>query len=108
VNVAPSDANGQGRYEELADRVRQGLAYPGGAQSIESVQIELSLGASAVSAAGERLGATKNVLTDALADIENADSQAVAASILSLQTRLEATYVTTASLSQLSLAQYLG
>lgn len=107
LSVPSSDATSRDRYEELADRVRQGLSFPGGMQKVQDISAELSLSLSAVSSAKERHDSTKNILTDTLAGVENADTQEVAAALLEMQTRLQATYSVTATLSQLSLTQYL-
>ncbi|MET0607049.1 MAG: hypothetical protein ABWZ80_11370, partial [Beijerinckiaceae bacterium] len=72
------------------------------------IQVELAAASSALASAKERHTAMKSLLTDSLQQVERADTQEIAALILSLQTRLEATYATTATLSQLSLVQYLS
>lgn len=108
VDVAPSDSNGQERWSELTSRVREGLGFPNGMQSVSGMQMELATANSSIASAKERLTATKNVLTTSLDQIRTADPQEVTAAILSLQTRLEATYTTTALLGKLSLVNYLG
>ena len=108
VNVAPSDPNGQLRYSELSDRVRSGLGFPNNMQSVSSIQVELANANVSINSAKDRLTASKNVLTTSLDQIRTADPQEITASMLALQTRLEATYATTASLSKLSLVNYMS
>lgn len=107
LSVPSSDPTSRDRYEELADRVRQGLSFPGGMQKVQDISAELAMSLSAVNTVKERHDSTKNVLTDTLAGVENADTQEVAAALLEMQTRLQATYSVTATLSQLNLTQYL-
>ncbi|MGL4324101.1 MAG: hypothetical protein ACRCTD_08670 [Beijerinckiaceae bacterium] len=107
LSAPSSDATARDRYEELADRVRQGLSFPGGMQEVKDISAELAMSLAAINTTGERHGATKNILVDTLADVENADTQEVAAALLEMQTRLQATYSVTATLSQLSLTQFL-
>lgn len=107
ISVPASDPTGRDRYEEMADRVRQGLSFPNGMQDVRSISAEISLSLAAINTAKDRHAATKNILVDTLSDVENADTQQVAASLLEMQTRLQATYSVTATLAQLNLTQYL-
>ncbi|WP_342361511.1 hypothetical protein [Terrarubrum flagellatum] len=108
TDVAPSDPNGQERYAALTQRVGNGLSFPNNMQSVKSVQMELANSNSSINTAKDRLTATKNVIQASLDKIQNTDDQEVTASILALQTRLEATYSTTATLSGLSLTKFLS
>lgn len=108
TDVAPAVPGGQERYGELASRVREGLSFPGGMQSVAAMSIELGSASASINTAKERLTASKNVLTSSLDEVRNADPQATTAAILALQTRLEATYATTAALSRLSLVNFLS
>jgi len=108
TDVAPSDPDGKTRYAELANRVRQGLSFPDGMQSITGMSAELASANAAIKTAKDRMTASKNVLTNSLGDISTADPQETTAALLALQTRLQATYATTAALSRLSLVNYLS
>ena len=57
--------------------------------------------------AGERQSERKMMLEDLLQGIEQAPQEEVAAQILALQTRLQASLQTTAMLYQLNITQYL-
>ncbi|MGL5736073.1 MAG: hypothetical protein ACRCYS_14500, partial [Beijerinckiaceae bacterium] len=107
ISVPTSDTSARDRYEELADRVRQGLSFPNGMQSVRDISAEISMALASINSASERHTATKNILVDAVSDVENADTQAVAATLLEMQTRLQATYSVTATLAQINLTQYL-
>jgi len=57
--------------------------------------------------ARERHQAAGAILQGSLGDIEDAPAEEVAAKLLALQTRLQASYQTTSLLSRLSLVNYL-
>jgi flagellin-like hook-associated protein FlgL len=102
-----SDVNAQRRYEEMADRARSNLAFTGGVQKPEEISIELGMTQSAMNAAKERHNASRIYLETALSKVEDASPEEVAASIMALQTKLQASYQTTSILSKLSLTNYL-
>jgi flagellar hook-associated protein 3 FlgL len=102
-----NDAAGRQAYEALGDKVRSNLAPADPAQRIESMVMELGAATVSMNAAKERHAATENVLQDALAQNEEAKPEAVAAAILALQTRLQASYQTTSILARLSIVNYL-
>jgi flagellin-like hook-associated protein FlgL len=77
------------------------------AKSIEVIAVELGLAKSTAGAVDERHTDHKAQLGNMLQDIEEAPTEEVAMEILALKTRLEASYQTTALLSQLSLVNYL-
>jgi flagellin-like hook-associated protein FlgL len=102
-----TDMNAQRRYEKMADRARTNLAFTGGVQKPEELSIELGMAASAMKSAKERHNASKLYLESALSKVEDASQEEVAASILALQTRLQASYQTTSILAQLTLTNYI-
>ena len=102
-----NDDPGRLRYEALADKVRANLAPADPAQKIEGMVMELGAAAASMNAAKERHQAADAVLQDALAQNEEAKPEAVAAAILALQTRLQASYQTTSILARLSIVNYL-
>ncbi len=77
------------------------------AKSIAVISVELGLAKSTAGALEERHIDHKAQLGNMLQAIEEAPSEQVAMEILALKTRLEASYQTTALLSQLSLVNYL-
>jgi flagellar hook-associated protein 3 FlgL len=102
-----NDEVGRLRYEALADEVRTNLAPADPALKIERMVMELGAAAVSMNEAKERHQATGAVLQDALAQNEEAKPEAVAAAILALQTRLQASYQTTSILARLSIVNYL-
>ena len=76
-------------------------------KSIEVISVELGLAKSTAGAVDERHTDHKAQLSNMLQDIEESPTEEVAMELLALKTRLEASYQTTAMLSQLSLVNYL-
>ncbi len=99
--------NSRDRYEALADRVRRGLAFDG-QQKPQDIGVEIAASQSAMKAAKDRHTTSANLLEAARAGVEDASQEEVASQLLSLQTRLQASYQTTSILSRLSLVNYLG
>lgn len=102
-----SDPNSRDRYEALADRVRTGLAFPG-VQKPEDIAVEVAAAQTSMAAAKERHKVATNILDSVRSKVEDANTEEVAASLLALQTRLQATYQTTSILSRLTLTNYIG
>lgn len=75
--------------------------------SISQIGIELGAAQVQMKTADEQHKATGAILRDQLGDIEDARTEEVAAKLLTLQTRLQASYQTTAMLSRLSLVNFL-
>jgi len=101
----PADA---GRYQEYADRARTLASNMPGFQHIEDIQTELAITSTTVKKVQDRAKTRENALTGWLQDIEGIDREEVSVKLLSLQTRLEASYQTTSILSRLNLASFLG
>ncbi len=102
-----TDVNARDRYEALAQRGRSNLSFQNGVQAPSEIAVELATAQTAMKNAKERHSATKIYLTAANAKIEDVSVEEVASSILTLQTRLQASYQTTSILSRLSLTEYL-
>lgn len=95
------------RYESLTERVTGLLTPPASAPSVKNIAIELGQSAEALKTAKDVHQASANLYQDALAGIEQAPPEEVAAALLTLQNRLQASYQATATLSRLSLVNYL-
>jgi len=95
------------RYSNLKHKIFTQLAEDGGAPKISDITIELASASSTMKAAKDRHRDAKAMLADALGEIETPNTEEVAAAILSLQTRLQASYQTTSMISRLSLVNYL-
>ena len=75
--------------------------------SLAAITVELGLAQSTTGAIAERHTAHSAQLGNMLEQIEAAPTETIAMEILALKTRLEASYQTTALLSQLSLVNYM-
>ena len=102
-----SDPNAKDRFGELSDRVGTALAVPNGQQKIQDIQAELAFSQATMNGAKTRQQESQGMLETMLQGIEQAPQEEVAAQILALQTRLQASLQTTAMLYQLSIVNYL-
>jgi flagellar hook-associated protein 3 FlgL len=104
-----TDATSTDRYNAMTARNNKMLAENAQTNtgSIEMIAVELGLAKSTTGTVAERHTAHKAQLNNMLQDIEEAPTEVVAMEILALKTRLEASYQTTAMLSQLALVNYL-
>jgi flagellar hook-associated protein 3 FlgL len=102
-----TDPNAKARYEEMGSRSRANLANPAGGQNVQYIVIEFGNAAATINNAKERHTAKEGLLKDALSKVEDVNIEEVAASVLALQTRMQASYQTTAILSRLNLTSYL-
>jgi flagellin-like hook-associated protein FlgL len=100
-------AQDQARYGAMTARLRDGLADENGRPSVKQIQTDLSLARVQLKAADERLGARKAIVDNTIGEVEGINREEVAAKLLSLQTRLQATYQTTAIIARLNLTDYL-
>ena len=82
-------------------------AYDGTPGSLPAITVDLGLAQTTLKNLSDQHSAYGAQLQDILANAENADPNTVAASILELQTRLQASYAVTAKLGQLQLVNYL-
>jgi flagellar hook-associated protein 3 FlgL len=101
------DPNAAGRSAALNQRIGAALGVPPGIQKIEDIAVELAGAQTSIAAASDRHIQTKSTLADMLDQIEGVPTEQVAAQILSLQTRLQASLQTTSLLYQTSLVNYL-
>jgi flagellar hook-associated protein 3 FlgL len=104
-----TDPTSTDRYNAMTSRNNKMLAEDAttNSGSIAMIAVELGLAKSTTGAVSERHTAHKAQLSNMLQDIEEAPTEVVAMEILALKTRLEASYQTTAMLSQLALVNYL-
>lgn len=99
-----TDATSAARYGALADRIATRLGSSGGVTDVAS---DLSVANAALGTASDRIAAAKAHLQDVIGGVENADPNEVATKLLATQTRLQASYQTTAVIAKLSLVDYL-
>jgi flagellar hook-associated protein 3 FlgL len=102
-----SDPNAQDRFNEINQRVSGGLAVPNGQQKIQDIQAEIAFAQTTMKDATQRQQQRKLTLENLLGGIENAPEDEVAAQVLALQTRLQASLQTTSILYKLSIVNYI-
>lgn len=107
MTFSSSDPNAAGRFAEMSERVRGALAVPNGQQKIQDIQAELAFAQTTMADATQRQRQRKMTLENLLQSIEQAPQEEVAAQILTLQTRLQASLQTTSMLYQMSIVNYL-
>jgi flagellar hook-associated protein 3 FlgL len=107
VSFTPTDAAGPARYAALSQRVAASLAFADGTQKIEDIAGELAGSQRTLKAAQERHQQTRGTVEGLLDTIEGIPTEQVAAEILALQTRLQASLQTTSMLYRISLVNYL-
>jgi flagellin-like hook-associated protein FlgL len=107
VTFSQSDPNAAARSSALNLRVGAALDVPAGIQKVEDIAAELAGAQVTLGAATDRHMQTKSTLADMLQQIEGVSNEDVAARIMALQTRLQASLQTTALLYETSLVDYL-
>ncbi|WP_020177579.1 hypothetical protein [Methylopila sp. M107] len=107
VTFSADDADGQSRYQALAGRVQSTLGAVDASKDIQTIAIDLASTATTIKSANARHAAAKDIATDMISSVEDASKEEVSLKLLALQTQLQASYQVTASLSQLTLVNYL-
>jgi hypothetical protein len=107
MTFSTTDPNAQDRFQAMSQRVGSGLAVPNGQQKVADIQAELAFAQTTMADAKERQAQRGMMLEDLLQNIEQAPQEQVAAQILALQVRLQASLQTTSMLYQLSIVKYL-
>jgi flagellar hook-associated protein 3 FlgL len=107
VTTSPTNPNAAGQVAALSQRVAQNLAPQPGQQTIEDIQSDFATAQLTMKDATSRQKQTQAMLQNIVDQAESVSSDQVASQILALQTSLQASYQTTAMLSQLSLTKFL-
>ena len=111
TTVDPNDPNGQtlanAQISALNQRVNSNLAVQPGATSVEDIEAQFAGAQAATKSATTRQTQTTSMAQTMLDQIQGINDDEVAAKILALQTSLQASYQTTASLYQLNLLKFL-
>jgi flagellin-like hook-associated protein FlgL len=107
MTYSTTDPNAADRNAALNLRVTAALSHPAGVQTIENIAADLAGSQKTIADADERHHQTTAALSDLLQEIEGVPTEEVAAKILALQTRLQASLQTTALLYQSSLVYFL-
>jgi flagellar hook-associated protein 3 FlgL len=97
----------KGRYQMLSDRIRADLGAGSGAQRVQDIQVEIASAAVTMKQADDRHRTKLGIVESTISDIEDVSKEEAAATLLALQTQLQASYQTTAIISRLNLTDYL-
>jgi len=95
------------QMQALSERVAQNLMLQPGRQTIEDIQSDLATAQLTMKNAKSRQTQAQGLLQGIIDQAESVSRDQVASQILALQTSLQASYQTTAMLSQLTLTKYL-
>lgn len=107
VTTSSTDPNANAQVTALNQRTAANLAVQPGVQSVQDVQADFAGAQATVKAATDRQTQTKTMAQTLLESIEGISNDEVATKILALQTSLQASYQTTATLYQTSLLKFL-
>ncbi len=103
-----SDPDANAKWQAMADRAGALVRAVNTSPSVQEIVTDLSLANTAMSNAKSQNGATRNIMENAMAGVEAADTTEVTTTLLDLQNRLQASYQVTATLSKLSLVNYMN
>ncbi|MBP1180109.1 flagellin [Methylobacterium sp. PvR107] len=112
-----SDPNAAAIYSAISGKAQPllssadtspGTSSTGALPSVQDTVTQLSLASTRMSNAATTNKASQNTLQNTLAGIEQAPTEEVVAKLLDVQNRLQASYQVTASLSKLSLVNYIS
>jgi flagellar hook-associated protein 3 FlgL len=107
VTTSATDPNANAQVAALNQRIAQNLADVPGTQSIQDIQADFAGAQASIKSTTDRQTQTQAITQTMLDSIEGINNDEVATKILALQTALQASYQTTASLYQMSLTKFL-
>lgn len=110
VAAASFDPNGTydaDRYRALTERARTDLTFPNSAETPQDIHAEIATAGKVAEDSRQRHETNRTVMLQMVDDVEGVDAEEVAAQMLALQTRMQASYQTTAMISQMSLVNYI-
>jgi hypothetical protein len=107
VTVSPTGTNSPAAMAALSQRITANLTPQTGQQTISDIQTDFATAQTTMKDVQARQTQTQSALQTLVDQTEGIDQNQVASEILSLQTSLQASYQTTAMLSQLSLTKFL-
>jgi flagellin-like hook-associated protein FlgL len=107
VTASPTGTNSGGQIAALSERIATNLTPQAGQQTISDIQTDFATAQTTMKAAQARQTQTQTALQNLISNTEGISQDQVASQILQLQNNLQASYQTTAMLSQLSLTKFL-
>lgn len=96
------------RFQATADRVQTLVVPKDGVAGVADMVGEFGVASASLADAKSQAQSTKSALQTSLEGVESVSTEQVAAELLTLQTQLQASYQVTASLSKLSLVNYIS
>jgi hypothetical protein len=103
----PSGTNAGAQASALSQRINDNLTPQSGQQAISDIQTDFATAQNTMKDVQARQTQSQTALQNLISNTEGISQDQVAAEIMSLQTSLQASYQTTAMLSQLSLVKFL-
>jgi flagellin-like hook-associated protein FlgL len=107
VTASPTATNSPAQIAALSSRTAANLTPQAGQQTISDIQTDFANAQSTMQDATARQTQTQSALQNMVDQTEGINQSEVASQILALQNSLQASYQTTAMLSQLSLTKFL-
>jgi flagellar hook-associated protein 3 FlgL len=107
VNISPTGTNANAQISALSQRIAANLTPQTGQQSISDIQTDFANAQTTIQSVQAQQTQSQAALQNLISDTEGISQNQVASEILQLQTNLQASYQTTAMLSQLSLVKFL-
>jgi len=107
VTVSPTGTNSAAAVAALSQRITANLTPQPGQETISDIQTDFATAQTTMQDVQARQTQTQTALQNLIDQTEGIDQNQVASELLSLQTSLQASYQTTAMLSQLSLTKFL-
>ena len=104
---SPGGSNAGAQASALSQRINANLTPQPGQQAISDIQTEFATAQNTMKDVQARQTDSKTALQNLISNTEGISQDQVASEILALQTSLQASYQTTAMLSQLSLVKFL-
>jgi len=105
--VSPTGTNSPAAMSALSQRITANLTPQQGQQTISDIQTDFATAQTTMKDVQARQTQTQTALQNLVDQTEGINQNQVASEILALQTSLQASYQTTAMLSQLSLTKFL-
>lgn len=107
VTTPPTGTNSAAQIAALSSRTAANLTPQAGQQTISNIQTDFANAQNTMKDVSARQTQTQTALQNMISQTEGIDQNQVASELLALQTSLQASYQTTAMLSQLSLTKFL-
>ncbi|WJR76236.1 flagellar protein [Bradyrhizobium sp. NP1] len=107
VTTPPTGTNSGAQIAALSSRTAANLTPQAGQQTISNIQTDFANAQNTMKDVSARQTQTLSALQNMISQTEGIDQNQVASELLALQTSLQASYQTTAMLSQLSLTKFL-